>query len=112
MVTRREFLKTFGPIAGFLAMAAGPGAVAVAMGEPGRRDGEYEPVGYLGPDTPGYMDVAFITLNGERVERVHRLNDAEGWLEHYGPLPHGSISPIRLFYRKGVVRVHWYPSRR
>lgn len=95
MSTRREFLKAAWPIAGMSALAC-------VLPTP--RDA-YEPVGYLDTESPGADDVDFVTLNGERVEYAFRLNDVEGWVEHYG----SGIE--RPYHRTGVVRVHWRAAR-
>lgn len=51
--------------------------------------------------------MAFVTLNGERVGHVVRLNDVDGWVEYYGQNPCVDSESLRTFHRKGVVRVHW-----
>lgn len=99
-MNRREFFGTAGPpvlLGGMVAL----GINAL------RRGDEYLPVGHLAAGMPGSFDVDFVTLNGERVDRVVELNDVEGWLTHYGPNLEIENDSIRTFHRTGTVRIHW-----
>jgi hypothetical protein len=101
---RREFLDTISPAVLFAGMI-GAGVLSKANGE------EYQPVGYLDPETEGSEDVDYVTVNGERVDHVFALNDVAGWVKHYGDnfevVDSRGVPRLRTFHREGVVRVHW-----
>ena len=72
-------------------------------------DCEYQPVGYLTVEMPLAEKVATVTLDGEVVPNVFALNDEEGWVEHYGPVPRRNSAgdAVNSYLDYGVVRVQW-----
>ena len=72
-------------------------------------DCEYQPIGYLTVEMPKARKVASVTLDGEVVPNVFALNDEEGWVEYYGPIPkrNSAGDAIKSYYATGLVRVQW-----
>jgi hypothetical protein len=102
-MNRRDFMRNTLPMAVI-------GATTVAGIANAPPPGNYRFAGHIHANDAAMWSIDYITLDGERVERVWECNDVEGWLRchvgGFGTLG-GHHERLRIEYRTGVVRLHW-----